>query len=87
MSFIIIREVKKTFIKTLTIIFYKKKQKQEVLIVFETIIADILSNKKLKRMVTELFLCGKKLNETIILCCSKKYPIKLYTLIYHEHSK
>ena len=46
------------FIKTL-----KNKvliKKREILMVFDDMIADMLSNKKLNRMVTELFITGKK---------------------------
>ena len=41
-------------------------------------IADILSNKKLNPIVTELFIRGRKLNISlvfiaILFCCGKKY--------------
>ena len=49
------------------------------LIVFDDIIADMLSNKKINAIVTELFIKGRKLNTSfvfyhaILFCCSKKY--------------
>ena len=49
-----------TFTKILTNIIQEKKRK--VLIVFDNIIADIINNKKLNPMVTELFFRGRKRN-------------------------
>ena len=47
---------------------------QQLLIVFDDVIADILSNKKLNPIVTELFIRGRKLRKyTILFCFSKKY--------------
>ena len=40
-------------------------KKREVLIVFDDIIADMITNKKLNPIVTELFLRGRKLNISI----------------------
>ena len=37
-------------------------KKRKILIVFDDMIADMLSNKKLNLIVTELFIRGKKLN-------------------------
>ena len=41
---------------------YNPNKTREVLIVFDDMIADILSNKKLNPIVTELFIRGRKLN-------------------------
>ena len=41
---------------------YNPNKTREVLIVFDYMIADILSNKKLNPIVTELFIRGRKLN-------------------------
>ena len=53
-------------------------QKQKLLIVFDDIIADMLSNKILNPIVTELFITGRKLNIYLLFTkqsyfCSKKY--------------
>ena len=53
-------------------------KKSKILIVFDDMIADMLSNKKLNPIVTELFIEGKKLNIslvfiTVLFCCVKKY--------------
>ena len=41
---------------------YNPNKKQKILIVFDDMIADMLSNKKLKPIVTELFIRGRKPN-------------------------
>ena len=53
-------------------------KEQKILIIFDDMVADIFSNKKLNPIVTELFLRGRKLNIslvfiTVLFCCSKKY--------------
>ena len=53
-------------------------KKQKILIVFDHMIADMLSNKKLNPIVTELFIRKRKLNiccfyHTILFRCSQKY--------------
>ena len=46
-------------------------------------IADMICNKKLNPILTELFIRGRKLN---ILKC-QKCQTKFYTFFYHENSK
>ena len=41
---------------------YNPNKKRKILIVFDDMIADMLSNKKLNPVVTELFIRGRKLN-------------------------
>ena len=45
---------------------YNPNQKLKILIVFDDRIADMLSNKKLNTIVTELFIRGRKLNISIV---------------------
>ena len=45
---------------------YNPDKKSEILIVFDDIIADMLSNKKLYPIVTELFIRGRKLNISFV---------------------
>ena len=58
---------------------YNPNKKQKVLIVFDDMIADMLSNKKRNAMVTELLIRGRKLNISLIFmtqsyfALSKKY--------------
>ena len=46
---------------------YNAEKKRKRLIVFDGMIADILSNKKLNPIVTELFIRGAKLNISLAL--------------------
>ena len=55
-------------------------------------IADMLTNKTLNPIVTELFMRGRKLNIScfyymMLFCCSKKYYTKFNTLFCYENSK
>ena len=52
----------------------------KILIVFDDIIADMLSNKKLNSVVTELFIRGRKLN--IFLALTKFYALFLMKIPY-----
>ena len=57
-----------TFIKILKNIIeeYNPDKKRKILIVFDYIIADMLSNKNFNQVVTELFLRGKTLNISLV---------------------
>ena len=49
-----------------------------MLIVFDDMIADMFSNENVSPIVTDLFIRGRKLNNsflfiTILFCCAKKY--------------
>ena len=45
---------------------YNPNKKRKVLVVFDDTIADMLSNKKLNPIVTELFIRGRKLNISLV---------------------
>ena len=45
---------------------YNPNKKCKVLIVFDAMIADIITNKRLNPIVTELFIRGRKLNISIV---------------------
>ena len=55
---------------------YNSNTKQKILVVFDDMIADMLSNKKLNPIVTELF-----------CFCSKKYFTKFNTPFHYKNSK
>ena len=64
-------------------------KEQEVLIVFDNMIADMISNKKLHLAITELFIRGRKLNISLVLIiqsCVKRFKTKQDTFFYHEDS-
>ena len=46
---------------------YNLNKRQKILIVFDDMITDMLSNKKLNPKVTELFIRGRKLNISLFL--------------------
>ena len=58
---------------------YNAKYKQKILILFDDMVVDMLINKKLNPIVTELFIRGRKLNIFLVfitqsyLGCSEKY--------------
>ena len=45
---------------------YNWNQRRKILIVFDDMIADMLSNKRLNPIVTELFIKGRKLNVSLV---------------------
>ena len=61
------------FIKTLKNTTQIKKWK--ILVVFNDMIANILSNKKLNPIVTELFIIGRKLNISIIFITQSYFSV------------
>ena len=46
---------------------YNPRKKRKKLIVFNDMIADLISNKKLNSIVTELFIRGRKLSFSLVL--------------------
>ena len=54
---------------------YNPNKKQKVLIVFDDMIVDILSNKKLNPIVTELFIRGIKLNISIVFITQSYFAV------------
>ena len=50
---------------------YNPGKKRKILIVFDDIIADIINNKKLNPVVTELFIRGRKLNILLYLLLNR----------------
>ena len=58
---------------------YNPNKRSKILIVFNDMIADMLTNKKVNPIVTGLFIRGRKLNSflcfyyAILLCCFQKY--------------
>ena len=71
---------------------YNVDKEGKILIVFDDVIADMINNKKLNSIVTELFIRGRKLNISLVFItesCFKapKDAPKRYTFFYHENSK
>ena len=72
---------------------YNPGKKIKVLIVFDDIAADMINNKKLNPIVTELFIRGRKLNISVVFITQlySKVPkgvrYKFYTFFYYENFK
>ena len=59
--------------------------KKQILIVFDDLIDDILSNKKIYPVVTDLFIRGRKINVFITqsyFSVPKRYQTKYYALLF-----
>ena len=54
---------------------YNPKKKQKILIVFDDMIADLLSNKKPNLVVTELFIRGRKLNISLVFITQSYFAV------------
>ena len=52
---------------------YNPNKKQKILIVFDNMIADILSNKKINPIVAELFIKGRKLNIFLVFIAQSDF--------------
>ena len=71
---------------------YNPNKKHKIFIVFDDLIADILSITKLKPIVTELFVKGRKLNISLAFITKSYFAVpknvtKFYALYYYENSK
>ena len=54
---------------------YNPRKKRKVLIVFDDLIADMINNKKLDSIVTELFIRGTKLNISIVFITQSYFKV------------
>ena len=54
---------------------YNLRKKGKVLIVFDDIIADVINNKQLNPVVTELFIRGRKLNISIVFITQSYFKV------------
>ena len=54
---------------------YNPGKKREILIVFDDIIADMINNKKLNPVVTELLIRGRKLNISIVFITQSYFKV------------
>ena len=62
-------------IKILKNTIKKKKKERKILIVSNDMIADMLSNKKLNPIVTELFIRGRKLNISLVFITQSYFAV------------
>ena len=54
---------------------YNPNKKQKILIVFDDMIADILSNKKINPIVAELLIKGRKLNIFLVFIAQSDFAM------------
>ena len=54
---------------------YNPRKKRKILIVFDDMIADMINNKKLDSIVTELFIRGRKLNISIVFITQSYFKV------------
>ena len=54
---------------------YNPGKKRKVLIVFDDMIADMINNKNLDSIVTELFIRGRKLNISIVFITQSYFKV------------
>ena len=72
---------------------YNSSRKRKILIVFDDMIADIMTNKKFQAIIKELFIRCRKLNISLafitqsLFFCSKRRQIKFNTLFDYENQQ
>ena len=54
---------------------YNRGKKRKILIVFDDMIADMINNKKLNPVVTEVFIRGRKLNISIVFITQSDFKV------------
>ena len=54
---------------------YNSNRKRKILIVFDDMIDNILSNKKLNPIVTELFIRGRKINISLVFITQSYFTV------------
>ena len=64
---------------------YNPGKKRIMLIVFDDIIADVINNKKLNPVVTELFIRGRKLNVSIVFITQSYFKVQKDVRLHSTH--
>ena len=64
---------------------YNPNKERKVLIVFDYIIADMLSNKKHNPVVTELFIRGRKLNLSLVFITQSHFAVPKNIILKYAH--
>ena len=55
--------------------YYNPDKENKILIVFDDMIADMIHNKKLNSIVTELFIRGRKLNISLVFITQSYFKV------------
>ena len=61
---------------------YNLRKKRKVLIVFDDMIADMIYNKKLNPVATELFIRGRKINISIVFIMQSYFKVPKDVRLY-----
>ena len=64
---------------------YNPGKKRKILIVFDDMIEDMINNKKLNPVVTELFIRGRKLNISIVFITQSYFIVPKYVRLNSTH--
>ena len=64
---------------------YNPNKKRKLLIVFDDMIADMLSNKKLNPIATELFIGGRNLNISLVFITQSHFPVPKNIRLNSKH--
>ena len=65
---------------------YNSDKKNKILIVFDDMIADMINNKKLNSIVTELFIRGRKLNISLVFITQSYFKVPKDVRLNSTHS-
>ena len=65
---------------------YNPSKKGKILIVFDDVIADMLSNKKLNPIVIELFIIGRKLNISLVFITQYSFAVQKHRRLNSTHN-
>ena len=67
---------------------YNATKKRKAVIVFDDVIADMEANKRLRSIVTELFLSGRKLNISLVFMSQSYFKVRKTkcNTFYHENT-
>ena len=64
---------------------YNPNKKQKLITVFDDIIADVLSNRKLNPVVTQLFISGRKSNISLLVITQSHFAVLKNTRLNSKH--
>ena len=64
---------------------YNPNKKRKILIVFDEMIGDMLSNKKINPIVTELFIRRRKLNISLVFIAQSYFVVPKYIRLNSTH--
>ena len=65
--------------------YYNPDKENKILIVFDGMIADMIQNKKLNSIVTELFIRGRKLNISLVFITQSYFKVPKYVRLNTTH--